>query len=131
VYCASTDPTPGELLRQGFPNLMAWVERMLEPKAEGEFEPWDALAPTLNPLLRTQVGALFLPWSDANAKAIAAGSEEFTVKLESGSWTQKPQKYHAKSLAALRRKYSEVSGESALRAVLSEADCLRWLDGEA
>jgi hypothetical protein len=57
------------------------VERMLDPKAEGPFEPWAKLAPTLAPLLVEQVGRRFLPWSHANAKAIADGAEEFSVEL--------------------------------------------------
>ena len=38
--------------------------------------------------------------NDANAAALAKGSEEFTVELAGKTWTQKPQKYHAKSLSA-------------------------------
>jgi hypothetical protein len=112
---------------------------MLDPKAEGGFERWDALAPTLLPLLERQIGGLFLPWSDANAKAIAAGQEEMSVRMPqeahgleeseagSGVWTQKPQKYHARSLAALRRKYAAVADKSRLAPILERARCLRWL----
>ena len=106
VYNAWTDPTPGAFLRESAPGVCAWCERMLEPKADGDFERWDALEPTLAPLLRDQVGARFLPWSEANARAIADGAEEFTVELAGRPWTQKPQKYHAKSLRALREKYA-------------------------
>jgi glutathione S-transferase len=127
LYNAWTDPTPGALLRDRAPHVVAWVERMLEPKAEGDFEPWFALEPTLLPLLRDQVGALFLPWSDANARAIASGAEEFRVELASGTWTQKPQRYHAKSLAALRERYARVQDKSALDPILDRAGCLRWL----
>lgn len=127
VYNASTDPTPGELLRQRAPSVLAWVERMLEPVAQGPFEAWDELAPTLFPLLEQQVGRLFLPWSDANSRALAEGREEFSVELAGGVWTQKPQKYHARSLAALRRRYAEVPDRSALDPILEAADCLRWL----
>jgi hypothetical protein len=108
---------------------MAWIGRMLEPKAEGGFEPWSALEPTLFALLETQVGAQFLPWSDANARAIAAGQEEFTVELAGKPYTQKPQKYHARSLAALRARYAAVPAgdRAALDALLARAGCLRWL----
>jgi glutathione S-transferase len=126
VYNAWTDPTAGAIVR-GAPALVAWVERMLEPKAEGAFEDLDALWPTLEPFFRTQVGGLFLPWSDANARAIAAGDEEFTVELASGTWTQKPQKYHAKSLAALRARYAAVVDKSRLDPLLSATGCLEWL----
>jgi glutathione S-transferase len=88
VYNAWTDPTPGEILRSKSPHVVAWVERMLNPKSEGGFAAWQELAPTLLPLLERQVGRLFLPWSDANAKAIATGQEELTVPLDGNAWTQ-------------------------------------------
>lgn len=111
------------------PNLVGWVERMLEPKSEGDFEPWSALEPTLEPLLREQVGGLFLPWSAANAQAIGSGAEEFSVELASGTWTQKPQKYHARSLKALREKYAALEDTSAIDEVLAKTGCLEALRG--
>jgi glutathione S-transferase len=127
IYNASLDPTPGAILEERAPNVRAWVERMLDPRAEGELEPWESLAPGLTPLLEREVGALFLPWSDANARAIAAGNEEFSVELAGHTWTQKPQKYHARSLAQLREKYAAVGGDAALARVLEATGCLRWL----
>jgi glutathione S-transferase len=127
IYNCSTDPTPGAILRKEAPHVMAWVERMLEPKAEGGFETWEALAPTLLPLLERQVGMMFLPWSDANARAIAAGAEEMSARMPIGTWTQKPQKYHARSLAAIRQKYAAVKDKARLDPILERTACLRWL----
>ena len=127
VYNAWTDPTAGGILRERTRALLAWIERMLEPKAEGDFEDWSALEPTLLPFLEQQVGALFLPWSAANARALADGAEEFNVELASGSWTQKPQKYHARSLRAIRAKYAEVADKSALDPILARSVCLEVL----
>jgi len=128
VYNAWTDPTPHDIVER-FPRVVAWVERMLEPEAQGDFESWPSLEATLMPFLQQQIGALFLPWSDANARAIAAGDEEFSVSLPSGLWTQKPQKYHARSLAALRRRLAEVpqAQRPALDDVLERAGCLGGL----
>ena len=89
---------------------MAWVQRMLTPKDEGPFEAWPALAPTLMPLLKEEVAGLFLPWSTANAAAIAAGQKSFEMTLGGAAWSQEPQKYHARSLAELRRKYAAAKG---------------------
>ncbi|MBW2396387.1 MAG: glutathione S-transferase family protein [Deltaproteobacteria bacterium] len=127
IYNAWTDPTCKEIIEAGHPNVLAWIQRMLDPKSEGEFEPWSALEPTLMLLLEKQVGGLFLPWSEANRKALEAGEEEFTVALASGEWTQKPQKYHARSLAKLRERYAAVSNKDELDPVLERAGCLRWL----
>ncbi len=123
IYNAYTDPTPGAILRASAPNVVAWCERMLEPKAEGAFESWPRIAPTLAPLLAEQVGGLFLPWSVANAQAITDGAEEFSVDLAGRTWTQKPQKYHAKSLRALREKYAAAASAPLDRA-LAEVGCL-------
>ena len=126
-YEAATDPTPGAIVRASAPNVMAWVERMLAPKAEGPFESWASLSSTLMPLLSEEVGAYFLPWSATNAKAISGEAKIFDVTLAGQAWTQEPQKYHARSLAEIRRKYHLVRGNASLDDVLSRSGCLRWL----
>jgi glutathione S-transferase len=128
IYNAWTDPTAGAIIKSSAPNVEAWIERMLTPAAAGEFEDGAALLPTLMPILQRQVGRLFLPWSDANAKAIAAGQDEFTTELDGHQWTQKPQKYHAKSLAEIRKKYA-AARDADLDATLETAGCLEWLRG--
>ncbi len=127
IYNMWTDPTPGALIEATAPGVLAWVHRMLWPRAEGDFEPWASLEPTLMPLLERQVGRLFMPWTIANAAAIADGREEFSVELDGTTWTQKPQKYHAKSLGALRAKYAALSDRRAVDAVLERAGCLQGL----
>jgi glutathione S-transferase len=127
IYQAWTDPTCGALVESRAQNVLAWVQRMLWPRAEGQFEDWSALEPTLLPLLEQEVGALFLPWTLANARAIEAGDEEFSVELAGRTWTQKPQRYHAKSLRVLREKYAAAAEKAALDPVLERAGCLAGL----
>ena len=127
LYNAWTDPTPGALINATTPNLLAWIHRMLWPRAEGDFEPWSSLSATLSPLLERQVGRLFIPWTVANAAAIANGRDEFSVELGGKTWTQKPQKYHAKSLATLREKYQAVGDKRALDPILDATGCLAGL----
>ncbi len=127
IHNASTDPTAGGILRERAPAVTEWLERMLDPKPEGEFESWASLAETLLPFLREQVGGLFLPWSTANARALAAGEAELSVELAGGVWVQGVQKYHAKSLRALRERCAAIEDRSKLDPILQEADCLRWL----
>jgi hypothetical protein len=127
LYNAWTDPTPGALINGTAPNLLAWIHRMLWPRAEGDFEAWSTLAPTLTPLLERQVGRLFMPWTMANAAAITSNRDEFSVELGGRTWTQKPQKYHARSLAALRQKYQALGEHRALDAILESTGCLAGL----
>ena len=128
LYELQSDPTPKQIMTR-FPNVAAWIERMLDPKDLGPFERWEALEPTLMPLLKDEIAAVFLPWSDANAKALATGQESFTVELEDRPFSQQVQKYHARSLGEIRRKYASAAGEDRLRDVLERSSCLKWLKG--
>ena len=124
VWEAWTDPTGSRLVP---PLTRDWCRRMQDPENEGPFEAWDALAPTLEPLLAEEVGARFLPWSDANARAIAGGAEGFAVDVAGGRWTQAPQRYHARSLRALKEKYAAFTERDALDPVLEATGCRAWL----
>lgn len=127
LYNANRDPTPHEIIRTRAPHVLAWIERMNDPLALGDFERWNTLSRTLQPLFSDQVGGLFLPWSQANAVAIAADEDYFSVRLRNGLWQQRPQKYHARSLAQLRQRYAECSDNTELAAILSDANCLEFL----
>jgi glutathione S-transferase len=127
LHQCSTDPTPAAVMAARAPRVLGWIQRMLDPRAEGELEPWAALAPTLAPLLRDEVGAVFLPWTTANARALAAGEPRFTLPLGGKPFTQDAQKYHAKSLAALRARYAAVPDRTALDPVLEATGCLAFL----
>ena len=129
IYNAWTDPTAGAWIEGSAPNVLDWIHRMLNPRAEGEFETWESIESTLAPFLAGQVGALFCPWTVANATAMAAGEDEFSVKLDGKTFTQKPQKYHAKSLLAIRKKYARASDKSGLDRVLERAGCLSAMQG--
>jgi hypothetical protein len=68
-----------------------------------------------------------MPWTLANEKTLAEGKPEFSVTLGDEVWTQRPQKYHARSLAMLRAKYAAVEDKAALDPVLERAGCLAGL----
>ncbi|HLK23226.1 MAG TPA: glutathione S-transferase family protein, partial [Caulobacteraceae bacterium] len=95
LYECSVDPTCGAAMRGRGPAVLDWCHRMLEPRDDGPFETWASLQPTLGPLI-AYIGRYFLPWSEANARALAAGESEFSVDLPGGAYVQPPQKYHAK-----------------------------------
>ena len=124
LYELWTDPTAGSLIEGRAPHVLDWIHRMLWPRAEGAFESWATLQPTLMPILQGQVGGQFVTWTLANEKALSEGKDEFSVTLGDKVWVQKPQKYHARSLAMLRAKYAEASDKAALDPILDEAGCL-------
>ena len=127
LYQCSTDPTPGAIMRDRAPRVAKWIQEMLGPRAEGEFETWATLQATLSPLLKEEVAGIFFPWSTANAQALAAGQKEFSMTLAGKPYTQETQKYHAKSLAALRARYVAVADKSGLDPILKETGCYDWL----
>jgi glutathione S-transferase len=127
LYNAYRDPTPRKIIEHQAPNTLAWISRMASPSDLGPFEPWSDLELTLRPLLIDQVAGLFLPWSIANARAIAEDADSFTVRLRSGSWEQKPQSYHARSLKVLQQRYQNVADDEHLNQVLDDCRCLKFL----
>jgi glutathione S-transferase len=124
---AYSDPTCGAHLRGKAPAVVRWIERMDDPKQEGGFEPLAGLLPTLGPLLREQVAGRFLPWSLANARAIAAGEPQTRLEFDGARYEQKTFKYHAWSLAQLLAKYEPVADEPDLARVLGETGCAELL----
>ena len=126
LYEASVDPTCGGILRGRAPIVLDWCLRMIDPRAEGTIEEWDSLSSTLMPILN-YIARTFLPWTNANASALASNAAEFTVEISGKSYTQQPQKYHAKSLAALKSKYAAVAQDVALRQILDGSGCLPHL----
>lgn len=127
IYEAWTDPTPHKIMAAQAPNVSAWAQRMLDPKLEGQMETWAKLAPTLTPLLHGEIAALFLPWSVANAAALARGDEKFTVELKGKPFTQETQKYHARSLAVLKERYAKAKQHTGLVDILTATGCHSYL----
>lgn len=88
LYQALIDPTAGKIMRERCPAVVRWSEHMCgEPTAQGDFEDYSSLKPTLEPILREQV-ALFLAWSQANAGAIERKDKEMSVQLRGKTWWQ-------------------------------------------
>lgn len=118
LYQLLSDPTPGAILRARTPRVVAWVERMDRPSAEGSFESFDRLRPALVPLLR-EVARTYAPWMPANAAAAAANAESFSVEIGAAPFTQAPQKYAARAWAEIQRKHAAVR-DPRLDALLAE-----------
>jgi len=130
IYECALDPGCAGIIRAGHERTLSWCYRMMEPRSLGPFETWASLESTLTPLLH-DVGHSFLPWSVANAAALAAGQTEFEVQLETGLYRQHPQKYHAKSLKVLQTRYALVADKDKARLdpILEKTGCKCWLSG--
>lgn len=128
IYQAWTDPTAGSYMNKNARHLVAWIERMLAPDDEGPFETLEALAPTLRPLLKTDIAERFLKWSAANDKAWKAGRKQTSLEMGGASYEQKTFKYHSVSLGELRKKYETGEDDTELNTLLEETGCLQYLD---
>ena len=116
----AADPTPGAIMRTKAPQISAWIKRLENPSATGEFETLEALKPTLLPLVAAEVSGAYLPWMLANAEAVGGEGEHVSVALAGGAFSQKPQRNAAKSFADVQR-ICAARADDALRAFLSEA----------
>lgn len=125
-----SDPTPGAIIRAQAPDVVAWVERMENPKAEGEFATLDAVRGALRDLLQSEVAGCYLAWMAANAAAVADDASGVAVEIGGVMFTQKPQRYAAKAFAELQRKRAAVEDE-ALAALLEETGCDAYLKSAA
>jgi hypothetical protein len=123
-----SDPTPGALLKAQAPGVVAWIERMEHPRAEGGFEALDVVRGPLGELLRTEVAGAYLTWMAANAQAVAADAPGVSIDLGGVAFVQKPQRYAAKAFAELRRKRA-LAQNQALAALLEETGCDAFLTG--
>ncbi|WP_169545911.1 glutathione S-transferase family protein [Sneathiella aquimaris] len=130
LYGCTQQPTTLEIMT-AFPNILDWINRMLDPKAEGELEPWERLQSTLQPFIVSQVRELYLPWATANAQALKAEEHSFSVTLKGSRFTQDPMKYTARSLHALKGKFARLEQRSRLEQILLETDCLAFIVAES
>jgi glutathione S-transferase len=127
MYELASDPTPQSIM-QHYPHTMAWVARMVSPVVLGEFEPWEKLSGTLTPLLQDEVARRYLPWADANMKAVQAETDWFDVDLGGSAFSQAPQKYHVKSVAVIREKAKAALEQAPqLATVLKDTGCFDLL----
>lgn len=126
-----SDPTPGAMLKARAPNVVRWVDRMENPDVEGEFVSLEVVRDDISELLRSEIAGVYLPWMDANARAVAEDDSFVRLELEGRPFVQKPQRYAAKALAELRRKRAAAASDEALREVLVGSGCEPFLSAEA
>ena len=129
VYNMWTDPTVNQIIESSYPETLKWIKRMLHPKLEGEFESWENLEATLMPILKQELADVFMPWLEANNRALAKGEKELSVKIKGKDFTHSvgsPQKYHAKSFAMLLEEYNDIPDKTKLDAVLQEAGLINY-----
>tara|TARA_R110000850_G_scaffold16067_5_gene50107 strand:- start:1564 stop:2571 length:1008 start_codon:yes stop_codon:yes gene_type:complete len=127
IYCCLQQPTSEKIIRQNYPEITNWIDQMLEPEIHGDWEDWSSLAPTLEPILKTEIGALYLPWTLANEAAVYKRKDDFSLSLTGQEFSQQTVKYAAKSLQVLRAQLEKVKDRQPLERILRDCDCLQPL----
>lgn len=130
IYNSWTDPTPRKFIERDFSNLLPWIKDMHNPKIYGDYENWASLSKTLMPILKQQIGEIFLPWTDAVTKAMLKDEKEVSVMINNEEFKHSlggPQKYHVKSLNVLRKRYKDYVDLPELESILIESNCLPYL----
>ena len=96
---------------------LAWIERMLDPAADGRVRAAGRRSSRrCCRCCATRSAAVFFPWSRRQRACAGRRRRRSSPStLDGKPFTQETQKYHAKSLAALRARYAAVADRSRAR----------------
>jgi len=128
LWQAWIDASCEQILKERAPSVVAWIKRMEYPSIEGDFEKFESLKPTLQPIFEREVGPHFLAWSDANAKAHTSDIKQTELQMDSQIYYQKTFKYPAGSLEILKTKFAAAADNRPLIEFLSDTNCLCYLE---
>jgi glutathione S-transferase len=127
----AVDPTPCVMMRSDYPYAYRWLSHIDDMSGiEGE---WDAPELALDPIVREFliiIGAVYLPFLLANAKAMLNGEETFTIMGH--RFTQGVFKYQYKCLGDLRARYGALQSAAKvlIDPLLDQTGCLGPLSAE-
>ena len=103
------DPTPNDLLRDIAPFTVRWLMQVEDLSGwEGEWATADAPLPPIIDHLLAFAAQVYFPFLEANARAIAAGDETFTVSLLGQPYSQGAFKYQVRCLQTLRKAFADL-----------------------
>ncbi len=124
------DPTPEAMLRADYPYTLRWLLHIDDMSGiEGAWDAADAPPADVVVALLRIIGAVYLPFLQANAAALAAGAESFSFEAVGHGYTQGTFKYQAKCLAELRARFAALppAARARLKPLLAETGCLDGL----
>ena len=124
------DPTAQAMMRANYPYAFRWLLHIDDMSGiEGEWDTSDApFKPIIGKLLE-QVGTIYAPFLLANAAAMEAGENTFSIEVMGKPYSQGTFKYQLKCLADLRARYAALNADAKakLDPLLEENSCLESL----
>jgi glutathione S-transferase len=128
------DPTAQTMMRADYPYSFRWLLHIddmsgINGQWDTEIAGGDApFAPIISVWLE-QVGAIYMPFLLANAAAIEAGDETFSITAMGLPYTQGVFKYQVKCLADLRARYAALNNAARAKVdpLLAQTGCLNAL----
>jgi hypothetical protein len=118
------------MLRADYPYTLRWLLYIDDMSGiEGAWDAADAPPADVVVALLRIIGALYLPFLQANAAALAAGAESFSFAAMDHGYTQGTFKYQAKCLVELRARFAALpeAARARLKPILAETGCLDGL----
>ena len=123
----ASDHTSMLIMRNTVPSVYDWVRRLEDSSGiEGEWHEFADMRPAVSELLKFSA-RYYLPFLEANAIAHAEGADTLTVELAGRIFQQPTFKYQVKCYDRLR-KLLQNERVDALRSLLAETECLRYLE---
>lgn len=123
----ASDHTSMLIMRNTVPSVYDWVRRLEDSSGiEGEWHELADMRPAVTELLKFSA-RYYLPFLEANANAHAEGADTLTVELAGRIFQQPTFKYQVKCYDRLR-KLLQNERVDALRGLLAETECLRYLE---
>jgi len=124
------DPTAQAMMRADYPYAFRWLLHIDDMSGiEGDWDASDApFKPVVGKLLE-QVGAVYVPFLLANAAAMEAGEETFSIEALGKLYSQGTFKYQIKCLSELRYRYGKLNADARAKVdpILEENNCLEFL----
>lgn len=127
----SIDPTSGELMRICAPRTRHWIGRLDDGSGiEGRWGHLGQLAPAAEGLV-SLAGRYYLPYLDANARALENGAEVVELELTGQGYSQMVNRYHAKCRSDLLRAFTALpdAARAKLKPLLQRTGSLEFLTG--
>ncbi|QJB69515.1 glutathione S-transferase [Parasphingorhabdus halotolerans] len=124
------DPTAQEMMRADYPYAFRWLLHIDDMSGvKGEWDVPDAPFKPVIGILLEQVGSVYAPFLLANAAAMEAGEDTFSIEVMGKPYSQGTFKYQLKCLADLRSRFAALDGDARAKVdpLLAENNCLAFL----